>query len=109
MYDITERESFEQVKLWLKSVEENLGENNKGKYFIILFGNKKDLIEEGNGQKVEEYEAKEKCEEYGFYWGGEISAKTFTKDELMNKINDFVIEIYKKLGTNNPGKHVTKK
>ena len=107
-YDITDRDSFEQVKSWLESIEEILGENKNDKYFIFLIGNKKDLIEEGNNENVEEKEAKEKCKEFGFYWGGEISAKTFTKDELINKINDFVIEIYKKIGMNNSGKHVSK-
>ena len=108
LYDITNRDSFEQVKLWLESVEEVLGENKNDKYFITLIGNKIDLIEEGEEKKVEENEAKEKCKEYGFFWGGEISAKIFTKDELMNKLNDFVIEIYKKIGTNNSGKQVSK-
>ena len=108
LYDITNRESFEQVQSWLESIEEMLGENKNDKYFIILFGNKKDLIENDEEKKVEENEAEEKCKEFGFYWGGEISAKTFTKDELINKIKDFVIEIYKKTGINNSGKQVSK-
>ena len=82
LYDVTNRQSFEQVKLWIESLEEALGNHKTGKYLIILIGNKIDLVEKGQEKEVEEYEAKEKCEDSDFYWGGEISAKTFTKEQL---------------------------
>ena len=34
LYDVTNRQSFEQVKLWIESLEEALGNHKNGKYLI---------------------------------------------------------------------------
>ena len=34
LYDVTNRQSFEQVKLWIESLEEALGNHKTGKYLI---------------------------------------------------------------------------
>jgi Ras-related protein Rab-1A len=109
LYDVTNRQSFEQVKLWIESLEEALGNHKTGKYLIILIGNKIDLVEKGQEKEVEEYEAKEKCEDSDFYWGGEISAKTFTKEQLKEKMDEFIGQMFKKLGKKLQGKQITKK
>ena len=109
LYDVTKRESFEQIKMWLDSLEESLGENNNSQYVVILLGNKIDLIDEKGNKEVSEEEAIEKCQESNFIWGGEISAKTFSKEELINKINIFIKELYKRLGPKKTGKQISKK
>ena len=109
LYDVTKRESFEQIKMWLDSLEESLGENNNSQYVVILLGNKIDLIDEKVNKEVSEEEAIEKCQESNFIWGGEISAKTFSKEELINKINIFIKELYKRLGPKKTGKQISKK
>ena len=109
LYDVTKRESFEQIKMWLDSLEESLGENNNLQYVVILLGNKIDLIDKKGNKEVSEEEAIEKCQESNFIWGGEISAKTFSKEELINKINIFIKELYKRLGPKKTGKQISKK
>ena len=109
LYDVTKRESFEQIKMWLDSLEESLGENNNSQYVVILLGNKIDLIDKKGNKEVGEEEAIEKCQESNFIWGGEISAKTFSKEELINKINIFIKELYKRLGPKKTGKQISKK
>ena len=109
LYDVTKRESFEQIKMWLDSLEESLGENNNSQYVVILLGNKIDLIDKKGNKEVSEEEAIEKCQESNFIWGGEISAKTFSKEELINKINIFIKELYKRLGPKKTGKQISKK
>ena len=110
LYDVTNRESFEQVKQWLESLEDALGSHKNGKYLIILIGNKIDLVEDGMKNKaVEEDEARQKCIDSEFFWGGELSAKSFTKEQLNIKMNEFISEMFKKIGKKKSGKQVTKK
>ena len=45
VYDVTNREGFEQIKTWLESLEETLGDHKAGKYMVFLLGNKIDLLE----------------------------------------------------------------
>jgi len=45
LYDVTNREGFEQIKTWLESLEETLGDHKAGKYMVFLLGNKIDLLE----------------------------------------------------------------
>ena len=109
IYDVTERNSFEQVSMWLESLKEAIGDPKDGKYVIFLIGNKIDLVKDNvKEQAVESYEATDKCEEFGFYWGGELSAKTFNKEQLKEKMDEFILEIYKKIGANARGKQKLK-
>ena len=109
LYDVTNRKSFEQIKIWIDSLEETLGENKKDKYIVALFGNKIDLEKENGSKVVDESEAKEKCKESGFLWGGEISVKTFTKEQLIEKINIFIQELYKTIGCKKFGTQLLEK
>ena len=84
LYDVTYRDSFDNIHSWLGSIINILGENDQTKYCIFLIGNKKDLIgRDGNDRYVEEEEAIKLCEENNIIWGGEISAKTFTEIQLI--------------------------
>ena len=44
LYDITDRKSFENVEMWIDSLNESIDSNKDSKYVVILIGNKKDLI-----------------------------------------------------------------
>ena len=81
MYDITKRESFENIGNWLDSIKESLGEDEK--YLIVVLGNKLDLANENpESRTVTTEEAENLCKERGIYWGGECSAKDFTEEQL---------------------------
>ena len=42
IYDITNKESFDNLDIWLKIINESLGESNN--YLVVLLGNKVDLV-----------------------------------------------------------------
>ena len=127
IYDITERKSFENIEIWLKSISENISNDS---FLVMLLGNKLDLAngnknnenkdnEDGDktdenkdnedGDKTDEnnnnnicrqvsYEEGEKeCEKYNFIWGGECSAKEFTDQQFKDLIIDFAKQIYSKV------------
>ena len=60
VYDITERESFENIKNWMESIMDEPKNNNLP---IVLVGNKSDL---GEKRKVTKEEGQKKAEENGF-------------------------------------------
>ena len=66
-YDITDKNSFNNIKNWMKQIEENVPTNVKK----ILVGNKCDLPD----RKVTEEEGKKLADEYGMNFF-ETSAKT---------------------------------
>ena len=100
IYDITNRITFENVGMWIDSINEAIGSNNnESKFQIILIGNKSDLIgQNGLKREVEEEEAKEISEKYKMLWGGEVSTKNIEFDELMKLFESYVKNIYKKVG-----------
>ena len=104
LYDITNRESFEQIKLWMDSLDEALGDHKTEQYMVFLLGNKLDLLNGKASREVEEEEAKQKCIELGFNWGGEISCKTFSQEQLTKKMDEFTEKLYKTLGIKRTGK-----
>ena len=110
IYDITNRESFENVKNWIDSIYDSLGNQENSKYIIILIGNKVDLIGvEEYVREVNEDEGKAICEEKGLIWGGETSVKNIQFQELENLFRDYVKHIYDKVGEKKIVKQVTKK
>ena len=107
MYDITNKESFDNIENWISNIKDLLGEEekennitgNKNKFLIILLGNKVDLDEIGL-RKVPTELAEEKCKEMNIFWGGECSVKDSTMEELIEKFKDFTREVYKLIGNN---------
>ena len=98
LYDITNRESFDGLNKWITGIRDSLGGKNE-KYVIILFGNKVDLAnEDPDSRKVEASEAEKECSENDVIWGGECSAKDFTKEQLIDIFTKYTKEIYKKVG-----------
>ena len=62
-------------------------------------GNKLDLAV-NDGRKVTTEEANELCKKFDIIWGGEVSAKDFTIDDLEKKFEEYTKEIYNKIGNN---------
>ena len=88
MYDITKKQTFENLDKWITNVKDSLGDDNneKGnKYIVILIGNKLDLAENGQRSVATEL-AEEKCKEFDIIWGGECSAKDSTLEELKKNL-----------------------
>ncbi len=97
IYDITNRQSFENVKMWINFINENIKDKNK--CIIILIGNKLELIEkENNLRKVKEEEAKEICSNNYLFWGGEISIKNIDINELKELFEVYIKNYMKRLG-----------
>ena len=110
IYDVTNKESFLNVKNWIDSIYDSLGNHENSKYIIILIGNKIDLIGvEEKIREVSEEEAKKICEENNLLWGGECSAKINSDHELMELIKGYVKKIYEKVGPKTVTKQVVKK
>jgi Ras-related protein Rab-1A len=101
LYDITNKDTFDNLDKWISSVKDSLGDDDKekDKYIIILLGNKLDLAV-GEDRRVTTEEAMKKCEECDIIWGGECSAKDFTVEDLTNKFETYTKEIYRKIGCN---------
>ena len=99
IYDITNRTTFENVEMWINSINEAIGTNNDSKYQIILIGNKTDLIgQNGYKREVEEDEAKEISTKFNMLWGGEQTTKNIEVTELNKLFESYVKNIYKKVG-----------
>ena len=102
MYDITNKSTFESLDKWIMGVRDSLGgedDNDKenSNYITILLGNKLDLDEAGL-RKINKEDAEEICKKYDIIWGGEISAKDITSEELMKKFETYTLEIFNKIG-----------
>ena len=109
IYDVTNKESYDNVSMWIESIHDSIGNHETSKYIIVLLGNKIDLIGvDGKTRLVDENEAKGKCQEYKINWGGECSAKTFSDSDLKNLIKGYVVKIYEKVGSKNISHQVTK-
>ena len=99
MYDITRRDTFDNVENWIKSIKDSLGEEEK--YVIVLVGNKVDLANANpDSREVTTEEAENICKEKNIFWGGECSAKDFTEEQLNEIFTKYTQEIYKKVGVN---------
>jgi small GTP-binding protein len=111
IYDIADKSTFESVENWISSIREAIGNNsNESKYATILIGNKLDLIEEQLKERaVTEEEASEICKKYDIVWGGEKSIKSISFEELNKLFEDYVIDIYKRVGEKKSVKQTTKK
>ena len=99
IYDITKKDTFNNVENWINSIKETLGEEDK--YLIVLIGNKVDLAEANpETREVSLDEAEEICKKDDIFWGGECSAKDFSEEKLKEIFTKYTEEIYKKVGVN---------
>ena len=99
IYDITKKDTFNNVENWINNIKETLGEEDK--YLIVLIGNKVDLAEANpETREVSLDEAEEICKKDDIFWGGECSAKDFSEDKLKEIFTKYTQEIYKKVGVN---------
>ena len=99
MYDITNNESFQNLKGWLENIKNSLGDNDN--YLMILLGNKLDLIKDNKAKReIEIEDAKNFCKKNKIFWGGECSVKDIEIDKLKYLFKSFIEEIFKKIGYN---------
>ncbi len=89
IYDITEKESFQNIENWLESIREEMGDKLLP---IILVGNKSDLK---NERIIPTEEGKKKAEEYGFPFY-ETSCKTGENVNIC--FNELAELVYEKTG-----------
>jgi Ras-related protein Rab-8A len=108
MYDITKRETFDNIENWLQNIKDSIGAEEK--YLIVLIGNKVDLTNaDPDSRTVTNEEAENLCKQNNIFWGGECSAKDFTEEQLKDIFTNYTQEIYKKVGVNiSKGQVVTK-
>ena len=97
MYDITKKETFDNINNWIDSIKDSLGDENN--YLMVLLGNKVDLANANpSSREITSEEAESFCKEKDLFWGGECSAKDFTEDQLKEIFTKYTLEIYKKIG-----------
>ena len=109
LYDITDRDSFDNIEMWVDSIKNSIDSKVESKYAIILIGNKLDLAQEDESKrKVTEEEAKAACDKYKMIWGGEHSTKAITYDELNQLFGVYVGYVYNKIGEKKVGKQKVK-
>ena len=109
LYDITDRDSFDNIERWVDSIKNSIDSKVESKYAIILIGNKLDLAQEDESKrKVTEEEAKAACDKYKMIWGGEHSTKDITYDELNQLFGVYVGYVYNKIGEKKVGKQKVK-
>ena len=89
VYDITERESFENIKNWMESIMDEPKNNNLP---IVLVGNKSDL---GEKRKVTKEEGQKKAEENGYKFFETSCLKGENVEECFLCLAD---QIYNRLG-----------
>ena len=86
VFDITSEETFENVKVWLNEIKENLNEP-----YLVLFGNKIDRITE---RKISYEEALDFADEYNLKYF-ETSAKT--REGLDEGLSYIINQVYEKI------------
>ena len=99
IYSIVDEESFKHIEAWLDSIKDSLSDWKRSGYIVMLLGNKLDIAEENKEQRmILKEEAEKICSEQGIYWGGECSAKTFDENKFKEIFENFMKQIYLKLG-----------
>ena len=102
IYSIIDETSFEHIEVWLDSIKESLSDWKSSGYIVMLLGNKLDITEEKlESRVILTEEAQRICNEHGIYFGGECSAKTFSKNQIKGIFIEFIKQIYSKLGDEN--------
>ena len=99
IYSIVDEESFKHIEAWLDSIKDSLSDWKRSGYIVMFLGNKIDIAEENKEQRmILKEEAEKICSEQGIYWGGECSAKTFDQNIFKEIFENFMKQIYLKLG-----------
>jgi len=107
LYDITDRNSFESIEMWIYSIIDSIGKKVDSKYVILLIGNKLDLVNEDSSKReVEEQEAIDICKKFKLLWGGERGIKSLKFEELNELFAEYVKQIYNEIGEKIPKKQV---
>ena len=97
--DITNSSSFEHIGIWLQSIKESLSDWNRSSYMVMILGNKLDKVEnDENNREVLAEDAEKICSENNILWGGEFSAKNFNDNQIKEVLENFIKEIFIKLG-----------
>ena len=110
LYDITDRQTFDNVEMWVDSIKQAIDSNEESKNAIVLIGNKLDLVEEeAKEREVTEDEAKNMCNKFDMIWGGERSIKSIDFEQLTKLFEEYVLDIYKIVGEKKIGKQMNKK
>ena len=105
IYDITNKQSFEHIEIWLKNISDISSNNNSDSLLVMLLGNKLDLANEKENnndednenrvsRQVSAEEGEKVCKKYNFDWGRECSAKDFTSQQFKDLIQNFAKKIY---------------
>lgn len=100
IYDITNRDTYNKISDWILTINEALGTYRKdSKFIIVVLGTKLDLVEsEYADRAVQTEEAEKMCLENNLIWGGEMSAKTFSSEQLKDLLKIYIKILYNKIG-----------
>ena len=100
IYDITNKDSFHKISDWISTINDAMGYYRKNsQYIIVVIGQKADKVENDNYERtVEKEEAENMCIDNDLLWGGEISAKTFSSEQLKDLLKIYVKKMYEKIG-----------
>ena len=79
IYNICYRKTFDDVEIWLESINENLSSWKTEHYLITLLGN--NINDDIDRREVAEEEAKQFCEDKDIMWGGEICVKNYSAEQ----------------------------
>ena len=79
IYNICYRKTFDDVEIWLESINESLSSWKTEHYLITLLGN--NINDDIDRREVAEEEAKQFCEDKGIMWGGEICIKNYSAEQ----------------------------
>lgn len=97
LYDITNKQSFENLDKWIKRAKEIIAD--KRNYTFFIMGTKKDLVESNKKKReVEANSAEAKCsgsKEDALIWAEEISSKELRQYDLSKKFEGFLEKISK--------------
>ena len=98
IYDVTNKTSFNSLETWIESIKLILGDNLENNTVLLLLGNKSLLNDDNRNKEVYEDEAKEFCTKNCMIWGGEINFKLIKLNELKLLFENYVKQIYDKIG-----------
>ena len=80
-YDVTNKESFDKIYYWIKTVKEHISKENNTK--IVLIGNKIDLKQE---RQISEEEGKKMAQDYNLNYYETSAKENIGINELMKDV-----------------------